>query len=95
MTTFPDPRETRSAADREAELFARLGKQIAHAQSATVAFASSLAGVEAGAITSRATLAKLPVIRKSELLERQQASRAAKGDPFGGFAAMEIGRAHV
>ena len=91
MNNFPDPRETRSAADREAELFARLGKQIAHAQSATVAFASALAGVDANAITSRAALAKLPVIRKNELLELQQASRAAKGDPFGGFSALGWG----
>ena len=91
MTHFPDPRETRSAAEREAELFSRLGRQIAHAQSATIAFASSLAGVDAGAITSGAALAKLPVIRKSELLEMQQASRAAKGDPFGGFSALGWG----
>ena len=91
MPHFPDPRETRSAAEREAELFSRLGRQIAHAQSATAAFASSLAGVDAGTITSRAALAKLPVIRKSELLERQQASRAAKGDPFGGFSAIGWG----
>ena len=91
MSNFPDPRETRAPADREANLLSRLGKQIAHAQSATTAFASTLAGVDPNAITSRAALAKLPVIRKSELLERQQASRAAKGDPFGGFAAMGWG----
>ena len=91
MTSFPDLRETRAPADREAEIFARLGKQIAHAQSATVAFASSLAGVEAGTITSRAALMKLPVIRKGELLEQQQASRVGRGDPFGGFAAMGWG----
>ncbi len=94
MSNFPDSRETRSAAVRETELFSRLGKQVAHAQSATAAFARSLAGVNPNAITSRAALAKLPVIRKSELLEQQQASRAAgsgKGDPLGGFAAMGWG----
>ena len=91
MTNFPDSRETRSTSEREAELFSRLATQIAHAQSATTAFATSLAGVDANAIMSRAALAKLPVIRKSELLERQQASRAAKSDPFGGFAAMGWG----
>ena len=91
MTTFPDPRETRSAADRDAELFSRLSLQIAHAQSATDAFAKSLAGVDASAITSRAALATLPVIRKTELLEMQRASINAKGDPFGGFAAMGWG----
>jgi phenylacetate-CoA ligase len=78
-------------ADREADLFARLGKQIAHAKTATTAFAKSLALVDPAGVTSRAALAKLPVIRKGELLEQQQASRAAKGDPFGGFAAMGWG----
>ena len=40
-------------------------------------------GVDAAAITSRAALARLPVTRKSELLARQQAARAAGGDVFG------------
>jgi len=88
MQTFPDSRETRSPADREAELFARLGQQIAHAQSSTTAFARSLAGVDAAAVNSRSALARLPVIRKGELLEMQQAARKAGGDPFGGFAAV-------
>lgn len=88
MTTFPDPRETRNPAEREADLFARLGKQIMHAKSTTAAFAKSLAGIDADNIRDRRALAQLPVIRKSELLALQQASRAAKGDPFGGFAAL-------
>ena len=88
MQTFPDPRETRAASEREAELFSRLGQQIAHAKATTAAFAKSLAGVDPASVTSRAALARLPVIRKSELLEAQQVSRAAGGDPFGGFAAI-------
>ena len=91
MTLFPDAREIRSASEREAELFSRLSKQIAHAKNATTAFAKSLSNVSPADVTSRAALAKLPVIRKSELLEQQQASRALKGDPFGGFAAMGWG----
>ena len=91
MTNFPDRRETRSSADRDAELFTRLRAQVAHAQTATTAFAQSLANVDATCIMSRADLAHLPVIRKSELLELQQASRAAHGDPLGGFAAMGWG----
>ncbi len=88
MTHFPDPRETRSPAEREADLFARLGQQIAHAKASTAAFAQSLATVDPASVTSRAALAALPVIRKSELLAAQQAARAAGGDPFGGFAAL-------
>ena len=91
MTTFPDPREIRSTAEREAELFSRLSQQIAHAKTATTAFAKSLANVNPANVTSRAALVKLPVIRKSELLEQQQASRAAKSDPFGGFSAIGWG----
>jgi phenylacetate-CoA ligase len=51
--------------------------------------AGILAGVDAGTITSRAALARLPVTRKSELLERQQA-RARGSDVFGGFAAIGV-----
>ena len=91
MPTFPDPRETRSAAERESDLFSRLSKQLAHAKTATSAFAKLLANVDPANVTSRTALAKLPVIRKSELLEQQQASRVASGDPFGGFAAMGWG----
>ena len=40
--------------------------------------ARSLAGVDAAAITSRAALATLPVMRKHELLERQKAARASR-----------------
>ena len=88
MQTFPDPRETRSPAEREAELFSRLSQQIAHAKTTTTAFAKLLAAVDPASVTSPAALAKLPVIRKSELLEAQQASRSAGADPFGGFAAI-------
>ncbi len=91
MPTFPDPREIRSTAEREADLFSRLSTHIAHAKTSTGAFAKSLANVDQANVTSRAALATLPVIRKSELLEQQQASRAASGDPFGGFAAMGWG----
>jgi phenylacetate-CoA ligase len=46
-------------------------------------------------VTSRAALAQLPVTRKSELLARQQASRAAGRDAFGGFSAMVLRRRHA
>ena len=86
MTDFYDALETRDPAAREAALLAALPGHIARAQQATSAFAESLAGVDAATITSRAALAQLPVLRKSELLERQKALRAQ--DPFGGYAAI-------
>jgi phenylacetate-CoA ligase len=91
MQDFYDDLERRPAAQREAHLMAALPAHIAHAQRATRAFGEILAGVDASAVTSRDALAKLPVTRKHELLQRQQASRAQ--DPFGGFAAVVRGPA--
>jgi phenylacetate-CoA ligase len=82
-----DPRETRSPAEREAELMARLPGQIAHARTHAPAYARLLAEVDPAAVNSRAALAQLPVTRKSELLEQQKAAR-----PFGGYAAVRWGR---
>ncbi|MBS0507327.1 MAG: AMP-binding protein [Proteobacteria bacterium] len=89
MSPFYDALETRSPAEREAAHMAALPRQIAHAQQASPAFASILAGVDAAAITSRAALAQLPVTRKYQLLERQQAERAHNA--FGGFAGIGFG----
>jgi phenylacetate-CoA ligase len=86
---FYDALETREPAQRETALMAALPAQIAHAQQHAPAFAELLAGVDASSISSRAALARLPVTRKSELLERQQAQRAST--PFGGFSAIGWG----
>jgi phenylacetate-CoA ligase len=91
MSPFYDALETRSPAEREAGLLARLPAQIAHAQQHSAAFAEILHGVEAAAVTSREALARLPVTRKSELLARQQAERHRH--PFGGFNTQGFGRA--
>jgi phenylacetate-CoA ligase len=89
QTEFFDALETRSADEREAALMAALPAQVAHAQKSAPAFGDLLAGTDASAVASRAALAKLPVIRKHELLERQKAHRAT--DPFGGFSALRWG----
>ncbi|MBS0465836.1 MAG: AMP-binding protein [Proteobacteria bacterium] len=91
MNPFYDALETRAPDEREAALMAALPQQVAHAQQASSAFASILAGVDARAVTSRAALAELPVTRKYQLLERQQAERAS--NPFGGFAGIGFGAA--
>lgn len=89
MNSFFDALETRIPAEREAQLMAALPAQVAHAQAKAAAFAELLQGVDAAQVNSRAALARLPVIRKHELLERQKALRAS--DPFGGFAAVVRG----
>jgi len=84
-----DALETRDPAERERALMAALPLQVAHAQAHTAAFAELLQGVDASQVTSRAALARLPVTRKHELLERQKAKRA--DDVFGGFSALGWG----
>ena len=91
MAPFFDSLETRDSQTREAALLAALPAQIAYAKQSSSAFAALLTDVDPTRITSRAALAKLPVIRKSELQERQQAARAAGGNVFGGFSAIGYG----
>ena len=97
MSMFYDALETRPHAEREAALLAALPQQIAHAQQASPAFASILAGVDASRITSRAALATLPVTRKYELLQRQQEARAqgagGAASALGGFSTVGYGSA--
>ncbi len=80
-----DAQERRDPAQREAALMAALSNHIAHAQASAPAQAERLRGVDARAITTRQALAQLPVLRKSELLEAQQAQRGM--EPFAGFSA--------
>jgi phenylacetate-CoA ligase len=87
-----DALETRAPEIREAALMAALPAQVAHAKAHAPAFTDLLQGVEAASVNSRAALAQLPVIRKTELLERQKASRAAGGNVFGGFSTLGFGQ---
>ncbi|MGI9135373.1 MAG: phenylacetate--CoA ligase family protein [Rhodoferax sp.] len=94
MSSFYDALETRSAAQRDAQLMAALPAQVAHAKQASAAFAQLLADTDPATVVDRAALARLPVIRKHELQERQQAAREqASGDVFGGFSAVRFGSA--
>jgi len=88
VTEHFDTLETRDPEVRERALLAALPRQLVHAKTHAPAFARILAGIDAAAVTSRAALARLPVTRKSELLELQRAAR-----PFGGFAALARGEA--
>jgi phenylacetate-CoA ligase len=99
MSEFFDVLETRAPEQRERELMAALPGAIAHAMARSPAIAEQLRGVDPATIDSRAALARLPVLRKHELLERQQHSRddaAAPAGPvkaFGGFSAIGWGEA--
>jgi phenylacetate-CoA ligase len=82
-----DALETRDPAAREKDLFARLPAAIAGAMTAP-GWANHLAAIDPKAITSRAQLAKLPVLRKSALLGLQKET-----PPFGGFNTVAPGKA--
>ncbi|MFD1627058.1 phenylacetate--CoA ligase family protein [Azospirillum griseum] len=87
MTDFYDDLETRSSDQREAALFAALPAHLAHAKASAPHFTRILDGVDPTSIRDRAALATLPVTRKADLIALQQAE-----PPFGGLAAVEIGR---
>ena len=79
MTDHYDALETREPATREADLFSRLPDVLRKAMAAP-AYAERLQGIDPADITSRAALAHLPVLRKSDLPALHKAS-----PPFGGL----------
>ncbi len=81
MSAHFDQDETLNPAEREAALFARLPGFLDSAIAAAPGLASRLEGIDPARVNSREALARLPVLRKSELMERQLAE-----PPFGGFA---------
>jgi phenylacetate-CoA ligase len=85
MQEFYDASETRAPELREREQFAKMPEFIARAMRAP-GWAEHLAGVEAKSVASRAALAALPVLRKSDLKDRQTAK-----PPLGGFAVTAPG----
>jgi phenylacetate-CoA ligase len=82
-----DTLEIRDPAAREADLLARLPANIARAMTAP-GWAKHLAGIDPKAVTSRAALASLPVLRKSSLPALQKET-----PPFGGFNVTPPGKA--
>src|SRR6202790_4060277 len=79
MTDHYDTLETRDLAEREADLFSRLPDVLRRAWPAP-AYAERLRGIDPASITSRAALARLPVLRKSDLPALHKAA-----PPFGGL----------
>ncbi len=82
MSEFYDSLETRSADERAQAQFESIRAQIEHVQSNTTAYSESLKDVDASEITDAASFSALPLTRKSDLIELQQAQR-----PFGGYTA--------
>src|SRR4051812_28640325 len=79
MSDHYDALETRAPAEREAELFSRLPGVLRRAMAAP-GYAERLKGIDPASVTSRAALARLPGLRKSDLPALHKAA-----PPFGGF----------
>src|SRR5215472_1546030 len=86
MPDHYDSLETRDPAQRERAQAATLSELIARAIAAP-GWAKHLAGVDPASVTARAALARLPLLRKSDLVALQKAV-----PPFGGFNVTEPGR---
>ena len=108
MTEYFDALEVRDQTQREADLFAALPAALATARERAPAIAAQLQDVQVDRITSRQALAAIPVLRKSELLKRQQEQRKQAGEKaahagpgaatvvqrvFGGFSTIGWGDA--
>jgi phenylacetate-CoA ligase len=85
MPDFCDELESLDPAERERRLFKDLPRQIARAMTAP-GWAAHLAGIDPSSVTSRTALAKLPVMRKSDIAELQK-----KDPPFGGLSTKPAG----
>ncbi len=87
MPDHYDSLETRDPAQRERDEAARLAEIVARAMTAP-GWSKQLAGVEARAVTSRAALSKLPVLRKSDIANLQK-----QNPPFGGLNVLPHNKA--
>ncbi|MFZ1428657.1 MAG: AMP-binding protein [Geminicoccaceae bacterium] len=85
--TYYDRQEVRDPDERESSIFNALPGLIRHALDNAPFFSELLAGVDPDTIVSREDLARLPVIRKSQLSAFQARSR-----PFGRINATTISR---
>jgi phenylacetate-CoA ligase len=97
-TDLFDGLEIRHPAARESALMAALACTVVQARQLSPAMREHLQAVSDEPVNSRKALATLPVLRKTALLQRQQAQRVSPGnpdeahDPFGGFATIGWGR---
>ena len=85
--TYYDRQEVREPAEREVSVFHALPGLLRHAMDNTSLYAERLAGIEPDSIIDRATLASLPVTRKSELADLQR-----ERPIFGGLTATPMAR---
>lgn len=83
MSDYYDNLEIREPERRNRELIAAVSSQVRYAQHHSPAYAALLEGVEPERLDSPEAIARLPLTRKSELLELQK-----KRPPFGDFSPL-------
>ncbi|RLQ89557.1 phenylacetate--CoA ligase family protein [Notoacmeibacter ruber] len=87
MSKFFDRLEERTAHDRESDLFDALRRQISNAKSNAPYYQQALADIDPQTVGDRGALAKLPILRKSDLPALQ-----AESPPLGGLATQDAGK---
>ncbi len=87
MTDFYDDLETRSPEQRENALMETLPGHIEHARTKTQYFGRLLEDVDPKTVRDRASLARIPVTRKADLIALQKET-----PPFGGMTAVASGQ---
>ena len=84
---FYDSLETRDPSEREEALLAAIPAQILHAKENAPYFSRLFSDIDPKSINSRGALKRLPVTRKSDLIEQQQRAK-----PLGGLNATPLGK---
>ncbi len=82
-----DTLETRDPAERERQLFEALRAHVVRAKEASPYYARKLSDIEPSSLGDRASLARLPVLYKSRLIELQ-----AESGPFGELTRVAPGQ---
>lgn len=85
--TYFDALETRDQLGREEDQFKKLSEQLVHAKANAPYFSELLKDVDPASVTDRAALAKIPVTRKSDLIDLQR-----QNPPLGGLSGAPMGR---
>lgn len=101
MKTYYEGREAADPEERENYLLRSLPKALNRAREHAPAIADQLKGIDVNAIITRKDLARIPVVRKSELLHMQSllrtredaAGQAEEQRVFGGFSTIGWGEA--
>lgn len=91
MSEYYDSLETRDQKTREQDLLAAVIKQLEHAKTNAAYYKEPLADFNANDFNDLSDISRLPITRKSDLLDMQKAN-----PPFGGLSAMpEMELTHI